>query len=396
MHQKLIRALCMIAAFICIGLGSIGIFLPILPTTPFFLLALFLLARSSKRFHDRFVGSWLYRKYLASFVDSRAMTLKTKLTILIPVSVMLMAAFIFINNSYLRLLLIALMILKYVYFFTRIQTIPKQSEWKMKDKISITDERIVFIINKLEDIFCRVIGQPLVGIYIHGSIAFQSFHWETSDIDFLVVVQEKLKLSQKKEIMSALMDLDSFYPTKGIEMSVVLEADCLDFKYPTPYQLHFSNKYKVQCETNLELFCENSHGVDKDLAAHFTVLREVGLVVFGKPILDVFNAVPRSDYLDSILNDVASAGEVIDADPAYYGLNLCRVAAYCREGLVLSKEQGGRWGIDHLPEVYHVLITDWLNILKGQYKSQGVNPMNQVFVEYMLEQIRKANVPPES
>ena len=47
------------------------------------------------------------------------------------------------------------------------------------------------------------------------------------------------------------------------------------------------------------LLCGDGHKVDYDLAAHFTVIRRVGIVLCGKPICDVFSDVPVADYLDS-------------------------------------------------------------------------------------------------
>ena len=97
-------------------------------------------------------------------------------------------------------------------------------------------------------------------------------------------------------------------------------------------------------------------GVDKDLAAHFTILTHRGKCLYGAPIKDVFADVPAQDYIDSIWNDVADAEKEITDPPLYLILNLARVLAYLKEGLVLSKREGGEWGLNILPEKYHGLI----------------------------------------
>lgn len=117
------RVLFIILGFIFVGIGAVGIVVPILPTTPFLLLASFFFAKGSKKFHDWFISTRLYKKHLESFVKSRAMTLKSKLGILLPVSAMLIITFIFVNNIYARITLVILFISKYLYFFTQIKTI---------------------------------------------------------------------------------------------------------------------------------------------------------------------------------------------------------------------------------------------------------------------------------
>lgn len=105
------------------GLGAIGIILPVLPTTPFLLLAAYCFAKGSKRINDWFLSTNLYQKHLDCFVKERAMTLKTKVMILSFASSMLLFAMCFMNHLYLRIFIICLMVFKYYYFIFRIKTI---------------------------------------------------------------------------------------------------------------------------------------------------------------------------------------------------------------------------------------------------------------------------------
>lgn len=104
-------------------LGAIGVILPVLPTTPFLLLSAFCFAKSSQRFHSWFVSTKLYKNHLDSFVKERAMTLRTKVSLLTFASTMLLIAMYFMDNLFLRLFLLCLIIFKYYYFIFRIKTI---------------------------------------------------------------------------------------------------------------------------------------------------------------------------------------------------------------------------------------------------------------------------------
>ena len=96
-------------------IGMIGVVLPILPTTPFLLTALFFFTKSSSRAKIWFEGTKLYQNHLNDFVTRRAMTLQTK--------VMLLIAFLMMNNIYGRIMIVLLVIFKYYYFIFHIKTI---------------------------------------------------------------------------------------------------------------------------------------------------------------------------------------------------------------------------------------------------------------------------------
>lgn len=112
-----------VIACIATVFGAIGVILPILPTTPFLLLAAFCFAKSSQRFHRWFMNTSLYQKHLESFVARREMTLRTKVSLLAFASTMLLIAMYFMDHLYARLFLVCLILFKYYYFIFRIRTI---------------------------------------------------------------------------------------------------------------------------------------------------------------------------------------------------------------------------------------------------------------------------------
>lgn len=117
------RLFFILVGFISMGLGFIGVILPILPTTPFLLLASFCFAKGSVRFHNWFTGTSLYKNHLQDFVTSRAMTLRTKVMLLTFASTMLLIGFIMSDVLIARVIIAFLVVFKYYYFIFRIKTL---------------------------------------------------------------------------------------------------------------------------------------------------------------------------------------------------------------------------------------------------------------------------------
>lgn len=109
--------------FFFLGLGALGVVLPVLPTTPFLLLASYFFAKGSERFNNWFISTKLYKNYLEDFVRERAMELKTKIKILLPASAMLLLAAYMVDILPFRIFIGFMFIYKYYYFTTRIKTI---------------------------------------------------------------------------------------------------------------------------------------------------------------------------------------------------------------------------------------------------------------------------------
>lgn len=122
--KNILNGICVGLAFLCVGLGAVGIVLPFLPTTPFFLVAAALFAKGSKRFHRWFTGTALYRKHLEPFVESKSMTMKKKLSVLAMVTALLTIGFIMSPIWHARVVIVIVALAHYYVFFFRIKTAP--------------------------------------------------------------------------------------------------------------------------------------------------------------------------------------------------------------------------------------------------------------------------------
>ena len=232
-----------------------------------------------------------------------------------------------------------------------------------------------------------ILGDNLVGIYLHGSAAMGCFHSQKSDIDLLVVVKKEILKEQKRRYMDMVVRLHKQAPEKGIEFSIIRERACNPFVYPTPFELHFSVAHLNWYQTNPEDYMEKMRGTDKDLAAHCTIIYHRGKTLYGKEIREVFGEVGKENYFDSIWQDIKNAKEEIEENTMYLVLNLCRVLAFKKDNLILSKKEGGEWGLEHAPKQYIPLILEAIKEYETGISMSFDKLFAKEYAEYMLKQI---------
>nr|WP_290443550.1 DUF4111 domain-containing protein [Sporolactobacillus kofuensis] len=136
--------------------------------------------------------------------------------------------------------------------------------------------------------------------------------------------------------------------------------------------------------------CATDGKTDPDLAGHFTVIKQCGIVLYGKPIAEVFGEVPEHYYFKSIFNDIKDAPEMIINQPTYTILNLCRVLGYLRSGKVMSKVQGAEWALKALDLRWHKVIQCSLDNYRSFVLDTNV-PINVriPFSAFMLNEINQ-------
>lgn len=116
-----------------VGLGALGAVLPMLPAFPFLMLAAFCFARSSEKLDCWFKGTRLYKENLEDFVAGKGMTMKTKVRILVTVTLLMSVGMIMMGLKGIVVgcvVLTCVWVFHLVYFLFGVRTIPAEEQKK--------------------------------------------------------------------------------------------------------------------------------------------------------------------------------------------------------------------------------------------------------------------------
>ena len=232
-------------------------------------------------------------------------------------------------------------------------------------------------------------NKNIVGIYLHGSLAMGCFNPEHSDVDILIVIEKAMNVQEKFSFAKMVLKI-SKNPIP-LELSILKLDDFRPWKYPTPFEFHYSedwrDKYDKELKNSDWQKWNDKQRTDPDLAAHITVTYHRGTRLYGKDIKKVFPKIPFSDYLDSIARDVVWAlnENMRYKNPVYLILNYCRVLAAAREKKVLSKYEGGEWGLKNLPRRFGDIIHTAMKIYAGEeVRKEFDQKILDEFINYSL------------
>ena len=127
--MKAKKILFIVLGCIGLGLGAVGAVVPLLPAFPFLLLAAYSFARSSERLHSWFINTKLYKNNLESYLKGRGMTKRTKVRIMITVTVLMTFGFVMMHQVPVgRIVLAAVWLFHIFYFAFGVKTLKEPAE----------------------------------------------------------------------------------------------------------------------------------------------------------------------------------------------------------------------------------------------------------------------------
>lgn len=120
------RAIYITLGLISFGIGVAGTILPVLPGGPFFLFSSYCFAKSSERLEKWFKTTSFYKQYVDRYFIRKYMTRWEKIRINIIADFFIVLSIIFVDILLVRIVMIALALIKHWYFITKIKTIKRE------------------------------------------------------------------------------------------------------------------------------------------------------------------------------------------------------------------------------------------------------------------------------
>ncbi|WP_273225536.1 YbaN family protein [Geosporobacter ferrireducens] len=114
------KILLMVIGSISLGLGMIGVVLPVLPTTPFLLISLACYMRSSRKLYDFVLSNKYLGPYVKDYVDGKGIPIKAKKRAIFLIWITIGFSVLFvIDKIFLRLMLLTIASIVSIYIWTR-------------------------------------------------------------------------------------------------------------------------------------------------------------------------------------------------------------------------------------------------------------------------------------
>lgn len=196
----------------------------------------------------------------------------------------------------------------------------------------------------------HVLGDGLVGAYLHGSTAHGELR-PRSDLDLLVVARRPTSREEKRRLVDGLVVVsgrDVPGPPRPVELTVVAEREVRPWRYPPRFDFQYGEWLRRDFET---------HGVEPwptttspDLASLLTMVLRADAPLHGPPPGEVLEPVPHADLVAALLAGVGPLLDDLDTDTRNAILTFARIWTTLATGAIRSKDEAADWALRRLPQ----------------------------------------------
>ena len=226
-----------------------------------------------------------------------------------------------------------------------------------------------------------MLGEDLVGMYLHGSAALGGLR-PGSDLDVIAVSARRLTDGEKQRLASRLGEISK--KPRSLDFDLVVQSEIRPWRYPPPFDFHYSEWWPGMRDRD----------TNTDLAVLITILLAGGgAPLYGPAPATVFDAVPENDFRRTTL---AAADEVvrdIEGDTRNVVLTLARIWTSLETGEVLRKDRAATWVLERLPDEHKPVLERARSLYPEGSRGTWDDLRDEVaaYVAYTLNAIRIAS-----
>jgi streptomycin 3"-adenylyltransferase len=213
-------------------------------------------------------------------------------------------------------------------------------------------------VDEVRQLVERVLGDVVLGMYLHGSGAQGAFK-PASDLDVLVVTCRSLDGPERHALVSGLLPISGPRADgrRSVELTVVVQSQIRPWRYPPQADFLYGDWLRTEIETNGPPQPE----VMPNLAIEIPQVLASRKTVSGPNPEALLDPVPVSDTVRGSLDGIPSLLGDLHADTRNVVLTLSRIWATVATGRVMSKETAAMWALrrlppDHRPVLEHALL----------------------------------------
>jgi hypothetical protein len=241
-------------------------------------------------------------------------------------------------------------------------------------------KKINALLQKLTSQLQVILEDQFLGLYIGGSLATNSFHDETSDIECYIFTTGSLPESRilKIEQMHKQLYSSKHRYAKKLEVSYIPQQDLFNFD-PNDKRPYF----------NEGCFYLGQYG--SNYLIELRLLREKGITIVGPDIKNLIKAISTQDLILAIQKNLHEYWEVALDDFSKFKrsdyqvfaiLTMCRTLYSLETGDITSKAEAARWAMQRVD-------TQWIDIIKQALAwepDKSIQPSEEAqrFVKYVL------------
>jgi predicted nucleotidyltransferase len=224
-----------------------------------------------------------------------------------------------------------------------------------------------------------VLGDALVGVYLHGSGVLGGFR-RRSDLDVIAVAARPLTSDEKQRLWTSLAEISK--NPRHLDFDLVVQSEIRPWRYPPQFDFHYS-----------EWAGRRDRGTNPDLASLITMVLAGDTPLFGPPPAAVFDQVPREDFRKMVVGSVDEVARGLETDTRNAVLTLARIWNAAETDDVLSKDAAAAWALKRLPEEHRPILERARAIYLDEADEHWDDVRDQVaaYVAYISKAIKMAS-----